>query len=194
MEYTFTPFTKQETNLTWWDGAFTEDELDILQLLVKQQKEAATVGGNVTQAELHNIRRSRVGWLSNDKEYSWVYNKLAHVVNNINADYYQFDLTGFGEPLQLTNYDAGQQGMYTWHQDFGSTGVSRKLSLVLQLSYPNEYEGGNLEVMNGSQASIVSRARGHIAIFPSWVLHQVTPVISGSRQSLVTWITGPAFR
>jgi len=40
----------------------------------------------------------------------------------------------------------------------------------------------------------VRKQRGLIAAFPSFVLHQVTPVTQGNRQSLVAWVSGNAFR
>jgi PKHD-type hydroxylase len=64
---------------------------------------------------------------------------------------------------------------------------------VLQLTDPSEYEGGNLQVCDGTIHN-VRKQRGLVAAFPSYTLHQVTPVTKGSRQSLVAWITGPSFR
>jgi PKHD-type hydroxylase len=40
----------------------------------------------------------------------------------------------------------------------------------------------------------MARARGTVIAFPSYVLHRVTPIIAGTRKSLVVWITGPKFR
>ena len=84
--------------------------------------------------------------------------------------------------------------MYGWHVDGGGGGPSRKLSLVLQLTDPSQYEGGNLEIMTSSNPEQVRKQRGIIAAFPSYVMHQVTPVTKGSRQSLVAWISGPRFK
>ena len=83
--------------------------------------------------------------------------------------------------------------MYGWHQDFNSQ-VSRKLTLVVQLSDPSEYEGGNLEVLTNGSPMRVRKQRGLLAAFPAWTLHQVTPVSQGNRQSLVAWISGPDFK
>jgi PKHD-type hydroxylase len=124
-----------------------------------------------------------------------VFEKLAHVAASLNAQYYQFDLTGFGEALQLTNYNQAENGMYGWHQDYGGKlSPSRKLSLVLQLSDPAQYEGGNLQVMTSGEPTNVRKQRGLIAAFPAYTLHQVTPVTQGTRQSLVAWISGAPFR
>ena len=55
-------------------------------------------------------------------------------------------------------------------------------------------EGGNLQVMTSGEPQNVRKQRGLIALFPSYILHQVTPVTQGNRQSLVAWVSGPAFR
>jgi PKHD-type hydroxylase len=122
-----------------------------------------------------------------------VFEKLSDVVSKINAEHFHFDLTGFGEALQLTNYDQSEHGMYGWHQDFGA-GISRKLSMTVQLTDPSEYEGGNLQMFTSNEPKSVPKRRGLIAVFPSFVLHQVTPVTQGSRQSLVAWVSGPPFK
>jgi PKHD-type hydroxylase len=83
--------------------------------------------------------------------------------------------------------------MYGWHQDYGAK-VSRKLSLTVQLTDPSEYEGGNLQIMTTGTPVNARKQRGLIVAFPSYVLHQVTPVTQGSRQSLVAWVSGPAFK
>ena len=64
----------------------------------------------------------------------------------------------------------------------------------MQLTDPSEYEGGNLQTMTTGDPANVRKQRGLIVVFPSYVLHQVTPVTQGSRQSLVAWVSGPAFK
>ena len=65
----------------------------------------------------------------------------------------------------------------------------------MQLSDPVDYEGGVLEIQPyGEQVIRTRKQRGLIVAFPSWTLHQVTPVTQGSRQSLVAWISGPPFK
>ena len=197
MEYLLTPYAERMPPFAWWDGAFNDQELNWLQNKAKQADQNAKVGNNdrgIVSGILNpNIRRSQVSWLPNNNDTEWVFNRLAAVANQINAEHFGFDLVGFGEPLQLTNYDQSENGMYGWHQDYGVS-VSRKLSLSVQLSDPSEYEGGKLQVLTTGEPIDVSKKRGMITIFPSYVLHQVTPVTQGSRQSLVTWISGPAFK
>lgn len=191
MLYPVVPHAVPYEPYVWMDNIFSDDELTQLQHRAQNAERVAEVGG--PKPVDPSIRRSNVDWLENNPANAWVFERLAHVVNWVNARFYRFDLIGFGEGLQLTNYDQSDHGMYGWHQDFNN-GVSRKLSLVVQLSDPSEYEGGNLEIVTGSNPTTVRKQRGLVIAFPAFNLHQVTPVTRGSRQSLVAWVSGPAFR
>ena len=148
------------------------------------------------------LRRSRIAWLAPDDATTWVYDKLASLAAKANR-VYGFDLTGFAEDLQYTVYDR-PGAFYTWHQD-GLDGevANRKLSLVVQLSDPGDYEGGDLDfldvVEDYTPAELAlwrrgSRSRGAVVAFPAFEYHRVSPMISGTRRSLVCWVSGPRFR
>lgn len=195
MQHVLTPYAMPVEPFAWWDGAFTDQELDWLQDKAIRAEQQAQVGGNPQPDDLNQIRRSKVSWLNKNQDNAWVFEKLSNVVSSLNAQYFRLDLTGFGEPVQLTNYDQSDHGMYGWHQDYGGKiSPSRKLSIVLQLTDPSRYEGGNLQILTSGEPQNIRKQRGLIAAFPSYTLHQVTPVTQGSRQSLVAWITGPAFK
>ena len=38
------------------------------------------------------------------------------------------------------------------------------------------------------------REQGQIIVFPSYTLHEVTPITKGTRYSLVSWVSGPSFK
>jgi len=197
MQYVLNPYAAPRPPWATWNDGFSPAELDILQNYAINADIPANVGGNNNGRVDNDIRRSKVKWMNNDNEYSWVFHRLGHIISTLNAQFYQFDLTGFGEALQLTNYSENDHGMYGWHQDGGggmNMGPCRKLSLVMQLADPSRYEGGNLQIMTGGEPQTVEKRRGLISVFPSWTLHQVTPVTQGSRQSLVLWVTGPQFK
>lgn len=193
MQHVLTPQATALEPYAWWEGAFTEDQLNWLQERAREATQVAQVGSNAGGVEDKNIRRSSLSWLHKNEETRWVFETLGDVASAINAQYFRFDLVGFGEALQLTNYDQSDHGMYGWHQDYNSK-ISRKLSLVLQLTDPSQYEGGNLEIAVQGEPHVVRKQRGLVVAFPSYVLHQVTPVVKGSRQTLVAWVSGPAFR
>lgn len=195
MQHLLTPYAEKIEPFAWWENAFNDEELNWLQQKAKEANNKAQVGGGDYGVVDPNIRRSFLNWLPANDETRWVFERLSHAVSSLNSQYFRFNLTGFGEHIQLTNYDQSENGMYGWHVDFGGSGPSRKLSLVMQLSDPVEYEGGVLELQpHGKDVVKMRKQRGLIVVFPSWTLHQVTPVTQGSRQSLVSWITGPSFK
>ena len=69
----------------------------------------------------------------------------------------------------------------------------RKLSMSCLLTDPSEFEGGNLQVQTSDTPYDVKLEKGDIVIFPSYVLHRVSPVTKGVRHSLVAWANGSAF-
>ena len=194
MQHHMTPYTQGMEPWAWWGDAFTDDELNFLQEKAKAARSQAGVGGGGQGSVQPNTRRSQVDWLNNTPNTKWVFERFAHIGASLNASYFHLQLSGFGEPLQLTNYDQSENGMYGWHLDCGGKGISRKLSMAMQLSDPSEYEGGELQIFTGGQPQSIPKKRGLVAVFPSFTLHQVTPVTKGSRQSLVAWISGEPFK
>ena len=180
----------------FWENCFTPRQLDMIQGMAKNSSIKGLTGGDLdnTSNSNSNYRSSMIQWLESSPETDWIITKIADVIQRINLQYYNFDLSGLSEPAQLSNYKSNVNGGYDWHIDSTSRGTVRKLSLAMQLSNPDEYEGGDLEIMLGDAPMKIERRRGLIAIFPSWTLHRVTRVTSGERQSLVQWVTGPNFR
>ena len=162
MTYLIKPHAVKNVAWAYWDDIFTVDELNILQALADATKKEALVG-NCTRID-NSLRRSTTDWLSFTEDNMWVYEKLGYVVSQVNASCFNFDLTCFGEPLQLTKYDSSNNGGYAWHRDVGDRGPCRKLSLVLQLSDPCEYEGGQLEIEYLPDTIQIPKKRGYIAI------------------------------
>lgn len=194
--YTFAPAVSQAHNHTFvsWPDAFTNEELEkILTYLKTLPTQAAAIGGSPNTPP--EIRKSQVAWLGNNAESGWFYDRMAFVARQLNAKFYNFDLHGFLEDMQFTVYKADDESHYTWHIDMADHApAARKLSLVLQLSDPSEYEGGELQTMTSCNSASVDRQKGLIAAFPSYVLHRVTPVTKGTRYSIVVWVCGPSFK
>jgi PKHD-type hydroxylase len=141
-------------------------------------------------------RIARVQWLM-PQHADWLYRRLGEYVREANGRWFGFDLDGFHDPLQATLYESGAGGVYDWHTDRGThvnNNPPRKLTIVAQLSDPDSYAGGDLEILADRSPQSLDRAAGSVHIFPSFVLHRVTPVEAGSRFSIVAWITGPRFR
>ncbi|MFZ4519035.1 MAG: 2OG-Fe(II) oxygenase [Microthrixaceae bacterium] len=149
-------------------------------------------------AEADAVRDAAVGWITRTDATEWIFERVRHVVDRANR-HYRLDLDGFEEDLQYTSYDrAGAH--YDWHQDGLDGAVGRrKLSMVVQLSDPAAYRGGDLELF-GEDGAVdddgvaARRRRGSALVFPAFEFHRVTPIRAGVRRSLVAWIGGPPFR
>ncbi|MBL4708223.1 MAG: 2OG-Fe(II) oxygenase [Flavobacteriales bacterium] len=139
------------------------------------------------------LRKSSVMFIDNNEGNGWLYHKLATLAINTNNQHYCFDILGFHQELQLTKYTTGD--FFEWHLDFGAGNISaRKLSITIQLSDSEEYEGGDLQFMINQKVVSAPRKKGTVIIFPSFIMHRVTPITKGIRQSIVGWVSGPPYR
>jgi PKHD-type hydroxylase len=102
---------------------------------------------------------------------------------------------GSQEMTQLSRYKSTDEGYYDWHIDASApqNGIQRKLSCVILLNDPSEFEGGVLQLKGMEDQNLLDK-QGSIIVFPSFVEHKVTPVTKGVRYSAVTWASGPSFR
>ena len=187
--------TENEPFITWENG-FTDQELDTIESYCsKLPPDKALISGKSLTDNYTEYRSSKTAWVTYNQETAWLYDKLAFIARQLNSQFYRFDLYGFSEDLQFTIYDSEEKGHYDWHIDSGhDVSVPRKLSLVLQLSDPSTYAGGDLQILTAKDPLVVKRERGLISAFPSYRLHRVTPVTTGIRKTLVVWIAGPAFK
>ena len=172
-------------------GFLTDAQIDgLLAEHASLVAEAKLAPGN-TNAQ---IRRSQVVMLGNEPKYSWLYERILGAAQECNRLFFGVDIVGVEANLQLGRYDSSDRGFYNWHTDFAAIRPLRKLSISIQLSRAEDYEGGDLELMYGIEPQKLDRTRGAFIVFPSFMLHRVTPVTRGTRWSLVAWILGARWR
>ena len=174
---------------------FTKDECEkIVDIASFQKLQQAKINSKTNiQAEILKIRDSEVSWLYPNKDTEWVFRRLTDIVVDLNSQFFKFDIFGAMEGFQFTKYTA-PTGHYGKHIDAVFNGQVRKLSFTLQLSESDDYEGGDLNLYIRDEPETMKRSQGSVSIFPSYVLHQVTPVTKGTRYALVSWITGKPFK
>lgn len=195
------------TNENWAyaNNLFSPQECDKIIHLVKSENTAATplsygVVGDLRQEhnnfqDFSKVRLSPISWFRSDlEETSWIFKRLETIIAQINNDYFNYELSEI-QNLQFTAYDSEEKGFYGKHIDmlYKSTST-RKLSISIQLSDPKDYEGGNLILHIDQNGIILPKTRGTALFFPSYSLHEVTPVTKGIRYSLVAWVSGPRFK
>ena len=129
------------------------------------------------------------------KDSSIISRVAKNYFRSLNNQFYNYDLKNFFE-FQLIKYDVG--GNYHWHCDYGISpkrGMSRKLSMSIQLTPPEEYQGGELQVVDyGNHTLTIPGDLGTVIVFDSKLPHKVWPVTWGQRISLVGWANGPRLR
>jgi len=181
--------------------AISEEAVDkIRDICLKEELVEARVGGSYTKefATKTNIRRSKISLL-NKRQHVGIFNLMFEYALNCNHDVYGFDIRSI-EDCQFGVYDSKDEGFYDWHIDTlwgNSTMSDRKISIVMQLSSRDEYEGGEFEIKDAlfsEEDKIKLKNKGAIITFPSFLEHRVRPVTKGKRLSLIAWVEGNKFR
>jgi hypothetical protein len=97
----------------------------------------------------------------------------------------------FVEPYELKHYSAGDFfGRHTDNYYSLPENLDRKITMSVQLSDAEEFEGGDLTVLGQT----MSKSKGSVSAFPSLLSHEVKTVIKGERWSLISWAWGPEWK
>ena len=140
-------------------------------------------------------RKSTVRWVPFDKG---VVDMLLWYVNYANAVAFNVDIQQEMNEVQFAEYCGNASGKYDWHHDIdwqNTKNFDRKLSVVVQLTHPDAYQGGNFEFSEVESPKKEDWSKqGSILVFPSYLAHRVTEVTKGTRYSLVSWVRGPRWR
>jgi len=188
-----------------------------LKLKFDPHLELSKVGGGGGGVVDTGIRNARNAWIPTDH---WLGGYVWHYVQRANRENFLYDLENIdGESMQYTVY--GKDEYYGWHTDSdlathykpirtGNRGTGeqiaqdfinencekvRKLSFSLLLSDPEDYRGGNLQLIDETGKSYIApRQRGTIILFDSRTKHRVTKVTQGVRKSIVGWTVGPRWK
>ena len=202
----------------WYYSNLPEDVVDIIEKDLRETFDPQMADSRLHGDALNKDKRdSQNAWIPSNH---WVGGFLWHYVERANRENFLYDLKCIdGESMQYTRYEEGQ--FYSWHNDAGlpthykpqSVGNRgngqeniqdfinenceqvRKLSFVLQLSDPDDYEGGNLQLLDeNGNPYVAPRKRGTVILFDSRTMHRVLKVRSGTRKSIVGWVVGPRWK
>jgi PKHD-type hydroxylase len=163
--------------------------------------------GKVKSDPTGTVRQSEVGWFNRTAD-TWLLEPLRAKVDQANEELWGWTIDTV-QSVQYTTYTEGSH--YSWHTDQHLEpytderwpGTIRKLSVTVQLSEGDAYEGGDFEIealqgtpdKAGKRVQVIDelRHRGNVLVFPSHLYHRVTPVTGGQRNSVVAWYLGPPF-
>lgn len=173
----------------WAQGA-DQKALDWIEELAEEtpSTEATIFSGEINP----EIRTSQVKWINSQELRDWLF----IYVMQANANAFNIDVQNMAE-IQYTIYNSSEQGHYNSHHDINwssDEAFDRKISVTVQLSSTEEYEGGDFYFDEVEDVGAEVRTKGAVLVFPSYLRHRVTPVTRGVRKSLVAWFKGPRWR
>jgi len=179
----------------------TKIDRDVAELILKKCQILSLIPSSIVGEGAGNeiekeIRRSLNGWIPTDH---WIAGIMKHLIEVANEELFHYDITAWSDKVQYTVYN-DDRSHYTWHNDIANSPYRedfvRKLSISLLLSDPEDYEGGEFQLMLLGKDEMITfkPAMGTAIIFPSTAKHRVRPVTKGQRISLVGWYGGPPFR
>lgn len=186
------------------DDIFSHEEIDAI---VKYCRDIGTEKAQVMQSRGHivtdeKLRLSDIMMHRANRENKWIFDRVMEAFEMANRDAYNFELDGFNV-FQYGEYN-NEGAHYDYHMDLSFASVSdrfvigRKLSLSIMLNHESEFTGGELQMLVDSQTVekplAVPHKKGRFVFFPSFIVHRVAPVKTGTRKSLVVWALGPKFR
>lgn len=195
MPYFIPKFYKHLPQFCHVNTVFPADEVDkIIDLEDLQRFMQGSVGDGPEGVVSKEKRNSDVCWINHDSNSDWLFGKFAQLTAQVNQDHFLYDIE-FLESFQYTVYRGNDNQHYDWHMDSFDSYVpnERKMSASILLSDPEDYEGGELDiVVNGvvNNPLTFKPKKGDVVFFASWMPHRVRPVTSGVRKSLVAWVMG----
>jgi PKHD-type hydroxylase len=142
--------TTQPTNYYYFKNGFTDDEITkILNNLDNIPFKEGALGEKLVTNK--DMRSSKIKWIPKTDDWLWLYNKLINYISQANDALWNFDIISINDNIQLSEYTDTDGSHYNWHQDIGNGTLSfRKISITVQLSDTNDYEGGDFQIMRNA--------------------------------------------
>ena len=182
-----------DPNIVLVDNFFNDEELEKIgsQMQGQPLREAMVSGVREPRVdyEYRVCKNFRVP--GNDDEFKWIYDRVIENAGKLNQHHWQFVLQPKLTEMEYNEYDAENGAHFVWHSDKYDAGPRsrRRITMVIQLSRPGDYAGGELQVRTISGETVVfSREKGATILFTGEVDHRVTVLTKGTRKSLVSWL------
>ena len=178
---------KKDTIERWcWAQPLTKEGCDkIVDLGNKLEPKDASNG---------EIQKNKTCLLPINDDTRWIYETCSKIVIDMNKQFFEYDLD-YISGLQFNVYDGDTNDFHVKHIDTLSESVGiRKLSFTIQLSEPDSYEGGELQLHYSHKPDVAKKDQGSMTLFPSYSLNEITPVTKGTRYELVGWVVGPKLK
>ena len=135
-----------------------------------------------------NLRKGRSSFFDEGCEIEALLKRIVDSFSYFSNELFGYGITGV-DAIQFTEYNPGD--FYDWHYDQHGIGQTpdcpeRIVSATIELSDPEDYEGGGLEFFAIGEP-IPKRKKARLIMFPSTMPHRAREVTKGTRYSLVMW-------
>jgi hypothetical protein len=170
--------------------------------IIKEIEEEFALNVSISQSTIKNqslnndniIRKSKNGWISTNH---WLSGFIWFYVQKANSENFLYDIDGIeNDVIQYCKYDVGDY--YSWHTDYSISSTSnstRKISFIIQITNPLEYEGGEVQFIDENDRLYhACKDVGSVILFDSRTKHRVKKIRRGVRKSIVGWVVGPRWR
>ena len=182
----------EPTQYYTFQEAFSSEEIE---LILELMEDLPFIEGSTKGKTEDGYRSSSIKWVPQEETFKWIYDRIGEMAIEANDECWEFDLHSMPERMQYTEYyeDGGQ---YNWHLDIGKYPFNiRKLSFTINVNNEKEYKGGDLEFFTSYKSTLISSSnQGGITIFPSFLLHRVTPITEGIRKVIIGFVEGPPYK
>lgn len=202
-----------------------QDIAEVTKCANNHELQNAQVGNPDDGNVVNEIRSSEIKWILPSELPDYLQQKIMDGIMRAHEESGWTWEIFYQQEIQYTIYKYKgdtTDGFYTWHQDaspvlYNENGrmVQRKTSWVIQLSDPEDYEGGEFQYINPTKVfdrlpqhnigmtdltdaihtvPFSGKEQGSLLVFPSFVHHQVQKITRGERRSLVGWVCGDNYR
>ena len=165
------------------------------QLLIDMYRNGIKYVGEIFGGRKESVRSVNLVDVNFIESNDWIYRKIITNVYNANEKWWNFDISGIEQKFMIGKYKKKNTGKYLPHTDYSQIGMfPRKITVIVQLTDPNKYEGCSTKLFYQESPEVVSKELGSMTMFPSYTLHEVEPVTKGSRYAMFGWIYGPHWK
>lgn len=119
---------------------------------------------------------------------------IRSVTKKANDEIYDFNLLGIIDQDFPQVFKYSEKEYYDWHFDLNIMMPSRKITFIINLTDPAEYQGGAIEFLNIDTADSNIDEQGSCLIFPSYIPYRINPIKKGIKHILVGHIHGALFK
>jgi PKHD-type hydroxylase len=186
----------------YYKSKYTKAQCEFIMNVAKSRPAQDAKIGVKGETAIGDHRKSKVRFVQpNDHQLAHIFDDIWKMAIQANNNFFNFHLSKL-DYLQIAEYDGNGEikGEYKKHRDVfymnNDLEYHRKLSVIIQLSDPSTYEGGEFELYGVSQHPDASeiKTQGAVIFFPSFIEHAALPVTKGMRYSIAGWIDGPHWR